>query len=64
MVRIPFRDGRPSGPPQDFLAGFTVRDDEEKEVWGHPVDVLQRVDGSLLISEDGGNTILRVSYGR
>ena len=33
-------------------------------VWGRPVDVLEWVDGSLLVSEDGGDTILSVSHGR
>ena len=64
VVRVPFEDGKPSGEPEDFLTGFIVRDDEEnKEVWGRPVDVLQYVDGSLLVSDDGGNRILRISYG-
>ena len=62
LVRIPFENGRPSGPPEDFLTGFIVRDDEEKEVWGRPVDVLQSADGSLLISDDAGNRIFRVWY--
>ncbi len=64
VVRVPFEDGRPSGEPEDFLTGFIVRDtDDEKEVWGRPVDVLQYMDGSLLLSDDGGNRILRISYG-
>jgi glucose/arabinose dehydrogenase len=63
LVRIPFEGGRPSGPPEDFLTGFIVRDDEEKEVWGRPVDVQQAADGSLLVSDDAGNRIFRISYG-
>jgi glucose/arabinose dehydrogenase len=62
LVRIPFENGRPSGPPEDFLTGFIVRNDDEKEVWGRPVDVLQSADGSLLISDDAGNRIFRVWY--
>ncbi len=62
VVRIPFENGQPSGPPEDFLTGFIVRDDEEKEVWGRPVDVLQSADGSLLISDDAGNRIFRIWY--
>ena len=62
VVRIPFQNGRPSGPPEDFLTGFIVRDDEEKEVWGRPVDVVQGADGSLLISDDAGNRIFRVWF--
>ncbi len=44
------------------MTGFIVRYDEEKEVWGRPVDVLQSADGSLLISDDAGNRIFRVWY--
>jgi glucose/arabinose dehydrogenase len=62
VVRVPFRDGRPSGPPEEFLSGFIARDDEEKEVWGRPVGLLQLLDGSLLVSDDGGNRVWRVSY--
>ena len=64
VVRVPFRDGRPAGPPEDFLTGFVVRDDSEKDVWGRPVGLLQLPDGSLLLSDDGGNRVWRVSYGR
>ena len=63
VVRVPFRDGRPTGPPETFLSGFVARDDEEKEVWGRPVGLLQMPDGSLLVSDDGGNRVWRVSYG-
>jgi len=66
VARIPFQDGRPSnGPVVPFLSGFVVADSgTEKVVWGRPVDVLQAADGSLLISEDGGNRIYRVRYAR
>jgi len=64
VVRVPFRDGRPSGPPQDFLSGFIARDDEEKEAWGRPVGLLQLADGSILVSDDTGNRVWRVSYGQ
>jgi glucose/arabinose dehydrogenase len=62
VVRVPFRDGRPAGPPSDFLSGFVARDDEEKQAWGRPVGLLQLPDGSLLVSDDGGNRVWRVSY--
>jgi glucose/arabinose dehydrogenase len=63
VVRIPFRDGKPAGAPQPFLSGFIARDDEEKEVWGRPVGLLELRDGSLLVSDDGGNRIWRITYG-
>jgi len=62
VARVPFRNGKPSGPPENFLTGFIARDDEEKEAWGRPVGLLQLPDGSLLVSDDGGNRIWRVSY--
>ena len=64
VVRIPFRDGRPSGPPEEFLSGLIARDDEEKQAWGRPVGLLQLPDGSILLSDDGGNRLWRVSYGQ
>jgi glucose/arabinose dehydrogenase len=62
VVWIPFENGAPSGPPREFLGGFVVRNDEEKEVWGRPVGVLQASDGALLVSDDGGNRIFRISW--
>jgi glucose/arabinose dehydrogenase len=64
VVRVPFADGRPSGQPETFLSGFIARDDDEKQAWGRPVGLLQLADGSLLVSDDGGNRIWRVSYRR
>jgi glucose/arabinose dehydrogenase len=61
VVRIPFRAGKPSGPAEDFLTGFIARDDDEKQVWGRPVGLLELPDGSLLVSDDGGNRIWRVT---
>jgi glucose/arabinose dehydrogenase len=61
VVRVPFRNGRPSGPPEDMLTGFIARDDEEKQAWGRPVGLLQLADGSVLVSDDGGNRIWRLT---
>ena len=60
---VPFKAGKPSGPPQDFLTGWMLGEDK-KEVWGRPVGLLQMGDGSLLVSDDGGKAIWRVSYGK
>jgi glucose/arabinose dehydrogenase len=62
VARVPFKNGKPAGPPENFLTGFIARDDEEKEAWGRPVGLLQLPDGSLLVSDDGGNRVWRVSY--
>jgi glucose/arabinose dehydrogenase len=61
---LPFgKNGMPSGPLEDFATGWIVSP-ERREVWGRPVGVLQTNDGSLLVSEDGANTIWRISYKR
>ena len=59
---IPFKDGRPQSGPQDFLGGWMLGEDQ-REVWGRPVGLLQLKDGSMLVSDDGGRKIWRVSYG-
>ncbi len=59
VVRLMFRDGRPTGEYQDFLTGFAVSDEA---VWGRPVGVAVAHDGSLLVSEDGNGTVWRISY--
>jgi glucose/arabinose dehydrogenase len=58
---IPFKDGRPAGPPRDFLSGWMLAPDK-REVWGRPVGLLVLPDGSMLVSEDGNNTVWRISY--
>jgi glucose/arabinose dehydrogenase len=61
VVFVPFKNGRPAGEPEEFLAGWMMGADE-REVWGRPVGVASLRDGSLLISEDGNNTVWRVTY--
>jgi len=61
VVWIPFAGGKPQSGPQDFLTGFML-DPDKREVWGRPVGLLEMPDGSLLVSDDGGNKIWRISY--
>jgi glucose/arabinose dehydrogenase len=61
VVYVPFKDGKPAGPVEDFLTGWMLAPDK-KEVWGRPVGLLELPDGSLLVSDDGGNKIWRISY--
>jgi glucose/arabinose dehydrogenase len=62
VVFLPFdRSGKPAGQPEDFLTGWMLSPDS-REVWGRPTGILEMPDGSLLVSEDGGNRIYRVSY--
>lgn len=58
---VPFKDGRPTAGPEDFLTGW-MTDPNSREVWGRPVGILQLKDGSLLVSDDGGNVVWRISY--
>lgn len=51
--------GEFTGEVEDFMTGFVVSD---KQVWGRPVGVAVGKDGSLFVTEDGSNTIWRVSY--
>ena len=58
---IPFANGKPSGPQRDFLTGWMVSP-ESRDVWGRPVGLLFLPDGSMLVSDDGGNKLWRVTY--
>ena len=58
---MPFVKGKPSGPPRDFLTGWMTSPDST-DVWGRPVAVLVMPDGSLLVSDDAGKKIWRISY--
>jgi glucose/arabinose dehydrogenase len=62
VVFVSFRNGFPAGMPKPFLAGFVI-DPTGKDVYGRVVGVAVAQDGSLLISDDGGKLIWRVSYG-
>ncbi len=61
LVRVRMKNGEPTGDYEDFLTGFVV---DDSSVWGRPVATLQLADGSLLMSEDGGNVIYRISYSK
>ena len=62
VVFVPFADGRPVGPPRDILSGFLAPD--ERESYGRPVGVAIGPDGSLLVADDVGNVIWRVTGAR
>jgi glucose/arabinose dehydrogenase len=60
VVRVPLhQSGHASGEYQDFLTGFVL---PNGDVWGRPVGVAVAPDGSLLVTDDGSNSIWRVSY--
>ena len=58
VVFVPFADGKPSGPPRDVLSGFL---NAEGEAYGRPVGVAFDARGGLLVADDVGNTIWRVT---
>jgi glucose/arabinose dehydrogenase len=59
VVFVPFEKGRPSGPARDILSGFLAPD--ERESYGRPVGVTLGPDGSLLVADDVGDVIWRVT---
>ncbi len=59
VVFVPFADGRPAGPPRDILAGFLSPD--ERASYGRPVGVALGPDGSLLVADDVGDAVWRVT---
>ena len=61
VVHVPFRNGKPAGGYDDFVAGWAP-DPASRTVWGRPAGLLVLRDGSLLISDDGAGVIWRVSY--
>jgi glucose/arabinose dehydrogenase len=58
VVFVPFANGRPSGPPQDVVTGFLGKDDEAR---GRPVGLAVDRAGALLVADDLGNTVWRVT---
>jgi glucose/arabinose dehydrogenase len=58
VIFVPFADGAPSGKPQDVLTGFLSADGEAQ---GRPVGVAIDKKGALLVADDVGNAIWRVT---
>src|SRR6266545_2897391 len=59
VVFVPFANGRPAGPPRDILTGFLAPD--ERVSYGRPVGVTLGPDGSVLVADDVGDVIWRVT---
>ncbi|OZI68636.1 PQQ-dependent sugar dehydrogenase [Bordetella genomosp. 1] len=58
VVFVPFRDGKPAGPPVDFVAGFRDADGTTR---GRPVGVTVDPKGALIVADDLSNTIWRIT---
>ncbi|MDQ0107198.1 PQQ-dependent sugar dehydrogenase [Chitinophaga terrae (ex Kim and Jung 2007)] len=59
VLFVPFKNGKPAGPPEDFLTGF-VHNATEGIVKGRPVGLLVLKDGSMLMTDDKNNRIWRI----
>ena len=60
LIRVPLHQtGHATGEFEEFMTGFVV---DNGHVWGRPVGVTTAPDGSLLVSDDGSNTIWRITY--
>jgi glucose/arabinose dehydrogenase len=58
VVFVPFKDGRPNGTAQDIVTGFLNSDNQAR---GRPVGLAVDKSGALLIADDVGNTVWRVT---
>ncbi len=58
MIFVPFTAGVPNGPPEEVLTGFL---NEQDQAMGRPVGVQFDRTGALLVADDVGNVIWRVS---
>jgi len=61
IVRVPMKNGKPTGEYVDFLVGFITADGQP---WARPASVTVAPDGALLMSDDDGDVIYRISYSR
>ena len=69
VVRARFKDGKPVGGYENFMTGFwtgggdaTGDNGSPAKVWGRPATIAETPDGALLVGDDAGGTIWRVSY--
>jgi glucose/arabinose dehydrogenase len=60
VVFVPFKEGRPAGPPIDVLTGF-IKNDGSGTAQGRPVGVAIDRRGALLVADDTGNTVWRIT---
>ena len=58
MIFVPFQNGKPSGRPVDVVTGFL---DSNGDALGRPVGVAIDKQGALLVADDVGNTVWRVT---
>ena len=61
LVRAKFENGEPAGWYENFLTGFWVEGDRRATVWGRPASLAFLPDGGLLVADDTGGTIWKIS---
>jgi glucose/arabinose dehydrogenase len=62
VVYVPFNNNRPSGEYVNFALGFWTTGQAPAGVMGRPVGLAQARDGSLLVADDVGQAVWRISY--
>ena len=62
IARVPFENGRPAAHYEAFVTGFWLDGADRARVFGRPAGLAVAADGSLLIADDVGQVIWRVSY--
>ncbi|MFN3789058.1 PQQ-dependent sugar dehydrogenase [Massilia sp.] len=58
VVYVPFKDGKPAGQPVELLSGFVNKDGEAQ---GRPVGVAVDGKGAILVADDVGNVVWRIT---
>ncbi len=61
VVRVMMKGGVPTGQYQDFMTGMVLSD---RDVWGRPAAVEVALDGALLVVDDGGGVVWRITPAR
>jgi glucose/arabinose dehydrogenase len=59
IICVPMHNGKATGEYMDFVTGFVT---PNGEVWGRPVGVTVASDGALIFTDDGSNSVWRVTY--
>jgi glucose/arabinose dehydrogenase len=64
IVHVPFANGRPAtNGYENFATGFWQSGTDRARVWGRPVGLAVAQDGALLVADDAGDALWRISYG-
>jgi glucose/arabinose dehydrogenase len=59
VIYVPVKNGKATGQYQDFMTGFVT---PEGKVWGRPVGVAVAKDGALMVTDDGSNSVWRITH--